>query len=187
MSKMLAKATEQFRAGQFKKAADTLWEVTFVGNDYHAEAQAMLTLATQLRDVSDGGVRTDCEEHIARAQRYLTSGENDPANREAALRRDPVGLARLAREAGLTWLTVDSEVNLTAAPLQAVLADAASPPPACILDSVEAEGWRLVCVTRAFQPVNNWVWGSPDKIAQGVFRVEEKYQYMFKRRREVSG
>ncbi len=185
MSKALDKATQQFQAGRLKKAADTLWEVTFAGDDGDTEAQALLALAAQLRDASDGSVRRDCEEHIARAERYLRAGESSPNRREAESRRDPVTLARWAREVGLTWLTVDSEEDLVAAPMHAAVAGTGAPP-ACVLDAVEAEGWRLESVTRAFQPVNNWVWGSPDTIAQGVFRVEEKYQYVFRRMSEGS-
>lgn len=186
MSKALDKATQEFQAGRLKKAADTLWDVTFAGDDGDVEAQALLALATQLRDASDGSVRRDSEEHIARAERFLRAGESSPQRREAELRRDPVALARWAREAGLTWLTVDSEEDLVAAPMRAAAAANAGAPPVCALDAVEAEGWRLESVTRAFQPVNNWVGGSPNTIAQGVFRVEEKYQYVFRRMGESS-
>jgi hypothetical protein len=67
MSKALEKAREQYRAGQHKKAADTLWEVSFGGDDNEAEARGVLELASLLRDASTGAVRTECEEHIARA------------------------------------------------------------------------------------------------------------------------
>lgn len=116
MSKALERATQQFQAGQFKKAADTLWEVSFAGDDGEAEARALLALAAQLRDAAEGGVRADSEEHIARAERYLNAGQRDAASRrEAELRRDPVELARWARHAGLTWLAVESAEDLVAA------------------------------------------------------------------------
>ena len=187
MSKALDKATQQFQAGQFKKAADTLWEVSFAGDNDEAEAQALIAIASELRDASDGRVRADCEEHIQRAQRYLGGAEGSAQWRALQVRRDHVGLARKAREAGLTWLSLDSETDLIALPLDALLDTPEAPPPPCVLDAVEAEGWQLACVTRAFRPVNNWVWGSPDTIAQGVFRVEEKFQYVFRRTGESSG
>ena len=187
MSKALDRAAEQFQAGQLKKAVDTLWEVSFAGDEAEAEAQALLALAVQLRDATEGATRSDCEEHIARAERYLGAGESRPRAREAELRDDPSALARWAREVGLTWLTVDSTEDLIAAPLHAAVADAGSAPPPCVLDVVEAEGWRLECVTRAFQPLNNGLFGSPNTIGQGFFRVEEKFQYVFRRVGDESG
>lgn len=131
MSGELKKAQAQYQAGEFKRAVDTLWEVTFVGDQAEADAREVLTLATLLREATQGGVRGDCEEHIARAERFL-SGDNDPAARARAgrqlqqLREDAIRLAREAREAGLTWFELRREEDVVAAEtLAAQTADAA--------------------------------------------------------------
>ena len=45
MPKALDKAQAQYRSGQHKKAADTLWEVSFGGEDAEAEARSVVALA----------------------------------------------------------------------------------------------------------------------------------------------
>ena len=193
MSKVLEKATQQYQAGQFKKAADSLWEVSFAGDDGEAEAQALLALASQLRDATEGAVRSDCEEHVARAERYLGAGRRGEAERrEAELLADPVALARRARDAGLTWLTVTSAHDLVALALREALRAPAGGAPGtpCVIDAVEAEGWHLEHITRALRPVRVQAspFGAADLIAggQGVDSVEE-YQYVFRRVDGVSG
>jgi hypothetical protein len=193
VSKALEKATQQFRAGQFKKASDSLWEVSFAGDDGEAEAQALLALASQLRAATEGAARGDCEEHIARAQRYLGAGQRgESERREAELLADPVTLARRARDAGLTWLTMTSSDDLVAASLlEALRTPAGSTQGApCVIDAVEAEGWHLEHITRALRPVRVQAspFGAADLIAggQGVDSVEE-YQYVFRRVDGMSG
>ena len=193
MSKALEKATQQYQAGQFKKAADSLWEVSFAGDGGEAEAQALLALASQLRDATEGAVRSDCEEHVARAERYLGAGQRGEAERrEAELLADPVALARRARDAGLIWLTVTSAHDLVARALHdALRAPGGSAKAAlCVIDDVEAEGWHLEHITRALRPVRVQAspFGAADLIAggQGVDSVEE-YQYVFRRVDGVSG
>ena len=83
MSKELTKAQAQFQAGEFKRAVDTLWEVTFVGDQAEADASAVVALATLLREETQGGVRSDCEEHIARAERFLGAGADTLAGKTA--------------------------------------------------------------------------------------------------------
>ena len=85
------KAEAQYQAGEHKRAVDTLWEVTFVGAHAETDARQVIALATQLKEVTQGGVRRDCEEHIARAERFLDlAGDPDappPAVTDAAARR----------------------------------------------------------------------------------------------------
>ena len=194
MSRMLDKATEQFRAGQYKKAADTLWEVTFAGEDGESEAQAVLALATQLRDATDGGVRAACEEHVARAERFLqpaTTAANVTAPGELLLDEEPATLARRAREAGLTWLEIVRSTDLVAAATHDRLAcgrpDVVSQP--AFIDAVEAEGWRLEHFACLFKPtkVQTTIFRGADILGGDPVQGEERYLYLFRRGNEASG
>jgi hypothetical protein len=192
MSKELDKATQQFRAGQSKKAAGTLWEVTFAGADGESEARELLALATQMRDATEGGVRADCEEHIARAERFLDAG-GDPDQRAGAqgmqrrLREDAVRSARQAHAAGLGWFELRRSEDIVAAEvLAAHTADpaGAATPPAGTIDAVEAEGWRLEHVTSMFRPTK--VQTSPLRGAElfmggDLIDGDEIHIYLFRR------
>ena len=197
MSKPLDKATQQFQAGQYKKAANTLYEVSFGGDDGEAEARGVLSLATLLRDATEGSVRAQCEENIARAERLLHSEERISAQSridrlEADLRQDPVGLARWAREAGLTWLEVASDEDLVAAQMRSAMAaeGAGDAVTTCVIDAVEAEGWRLEHVSSLFRPT--WLQTSPLRGADffmggDVVEGHETYLYLFRRIHGASG
>ncbi len=194
MTKALEKATQQCQAGQYKKAVDTLWEVSFPDDDDDAEAQALLALATRLRDVTEGSLRSDCEEHIARAERYLAAERRSEADRRAAaLGADPVVLARRAREAGLTWLSITSAEDLVAAPLHEVLRaseSGASVAPASVIDAIEAQGWHLEHITRCVRPTRVIAspFGAVDLIAGGQdVEAADEYQYVFRRVGGASG
>jgi len=160
MPDSLQKAQAQYEAGQHKRAVDTLWEVIFVGDHAEIDARRVIALATQLKDVTQDGARRDCDEHIARAQRFLEP-PTDPETRalweerDRRRREEPVLLAREARAAGLTWLQIRRGEDVVAAEMAAALAGdpatAGAPQPGMI-DAVEAEGWRLEHVAALFCP-----------------------------------
>jgi hypothetical protein len=190
MSKELEKAQAQYQAGQHKRAVDTLWEVTFVGDQAETDARGVIALATLLRDATQGSVRRDCEENIARAEGFL-SPPGDPAPRAHAggqqgqLREDAVRLAREAREAGLTWFELRRDEDIVAAETLAVLAAeaaAAAPPPSTI-DAVEAEGWRLEHVACMFRPTRvqtSVLRGAEFFMGGEVVDGEETHIYLFR-------
>ena len=198
MSRALQKANEQYHAGQYKKAVATLVEVSFAGDDGDAEARGVLALATLLRDATEGRVRADCEEQIARAERLLTQAEQTSAKqrvdrREAELRGDHVALARWAREAGLTWLRITSAEDLVDARMRTAMASegtSASGPEPCALDAVEAEGWRLEQVACLFRPTRietSPLRGADLFLGGDVVDGEERYLYYFRRVDGASG
>jgi hypothetical protein len=127
MSKELEKAQAQYQAGEYKRAADTLWEVTFVGAQAETEARGVIALASLLRDATQGGVRGDCEEHIARAERFLGSGDDSAERARASelvrqLRDDAVREAREARAAGLGWFELRRGVDIVASEMSSAQA-----------------------------------------------------------------
>ena len=198
MSRALQKANEQYQAGQYRKAVDTLVEVSFAGDEGEAEARGVLALATLLRDATEGRVRADCEEQIARAGRLLNYAEQAATQqhvdrREVDLRADPVALARWAREAGLTWLQMTSAEDLVAARMRSVMASesgSARGAAPCVLEAVEAEGWRLEHVACLFRPTR--VETSPLRGADlfmggDVIGGDERYLYYFRRADGASG
>jgi len=197
MSKALDKATQQFQARQYKKAADTLYEVSFAGDDGEAAARGVLSLATQLRDGTEGSVRAQCEEHIARAERLLSTEERVFAQTridrlEADLRQDPVGLARWAREAGLTWLELASAEDFVAAHMRSAMdADGAGgTAAACVIDAVEAEGWRLEHVSSIFRPTRlqtSPLRGADLFMGGDVVEGTDVHLYLFRTARGESG
>jgi hypothetical protein len=192
MSRALERANEQYQAGQYKKAVATLCEVSFAGDDGEAEARGVLALATLLRDATQGRVRADCEEQIARAERLLSyddaaSSQQRVDSREAELRADPVALARWACGAGLTWLQMSSAEDLVAARMRSVLASESGPAAGsapCVLEAVEAEGWQLEHVACLFRPtrVETSPWRGADLFMGGdVIGGDERYLYYFRR------
>ena len=198
MPNELQKAQAQYQAGEHKRAVDTLWEVTFVGDRAEMDARQVIALATQLKDVTQGGARRDCDEHIARAQRFLEpAGDPDArARREEFDRRrreEPVLLAREARAAGLTWLEIRRAEDVVAAEMLTALADdasAGSAPQTSMIDAVEAEGWRLEHVAAMFRPtrVQTSVLRGAELFMGGeVVDGEETYLYLFRRIDGASG
>jgi hypothetical protein len=191
MPNELQKAQAQCQAGEHKRAVDTLWEVTFVGDHAESDARQVIALATQLKDVTQGGVRRDCDEHIARAQRFLElAGDPDARARREELdrrrREEPVLLAREARAAGLTWLEIRRGEDVVAAEMLAALADdpsAGSAPSPSMIDAVEAQGWRLEHVAAMFRPtkVQTSVLRGADLLGGDVVDGEETYLYLFRR------
>jgi hypothetical protein len=192
VSKQLEKARAQYQAGQFKKAADTLYEVSFGGTEGASEARGVVELATLLRDAAQGSLRDECEQHIARAQRLLDA---DAAAATAAragqleseLTGDPARLARWAKETGLTWLEIESADDVVAADQRAAMlaasAGQAAPAPRCFIDAVEAEGWRLAHVAYSFKPtaVQTSILRGADLLGGDVVQGDEKYLYLFRR------
>jgi hypothetical protein len=86
MSSKLEQAQEYCRTGQDKKAVGALWEVPLTEDSSIADAQALLELATVLRDRNEGSLRRDCEYQIRRAQQALpvpTDMEATPSGEHA--------------------------------------------------------------------------------------------------------
>ncbi len=120
----------------------------------------MIALATQLRDATEGGLRHDCEEHIARAQRFLSPegatelrahAEERAEKLAQEQREEAVRLAREARAAGLAWLEVHSRRDQVAGEMRAASSEGAAST-AALIDTVEAEGWRLEHMSAFFRP-----------------------------------
>lgn len=79
MSKELDRAREQVGAGQYKRAVSTLWEAERWARADIAEARALLELASLVRDKVDGRTKSDCDELIEDAQKYIVRAtETDP-------------------------------------------------------------------------------------------------------------
>ena len=198
MSKELTKAQAQFQAGEFKRAVDTLWQVTFVGDQAEADASAVVALATLLREETQGGVRSDCEEHIARAEGFLGAG-TDPAagarnvHRLQQSREYAVRLAREAHEAGLTWFELRRDEDVVVADTLAgkTAGAAGNPPsPSSTIDAVEAEGWRLEHVACMFRPTKvqtSVLRGAEVFMGGDVIDGEETHLYLFRRVDGASG
>ena len=198
MTNELQKAQAQYQAGEHKRAVDTLWEVTFVGDHAEMDARQVMALATQLKDVTQGAARRDCDEHIARAQRFLEPA-GDPGTRarreelDRRRREEPVLLAREARAAGLTWLEIRRGDDVVAAEMLTALAadpSAGSAPQPGMIDAVEAEGWRLEHVAAMFRPtkVQTSVLRGADFFMGGdVVDGVETYLYLFRRADGASG
>jgi hypothetical protein len=192
MANELEKAQAQFQAGEYKRAVDTLWEVTFTGDHAEMDARRLIALAAQLQEVTQGGARRDCDEHIARAERYLevAGGPEVLARREKQARsrlEESVRLARDARAAGLTWLEIRSSEDVIAAEMgDALSADghAMAAAPQGTIDAVEAEGWRLEHVAPFFRPTKvqtSVLRGAEYFMGGEVIEGEEIHLYLFRR------
>jgi hypothetical protein len=191
----LEKAQGQYEAGEYKRAVDTLWEVTFVGGQADLDARRMIELATQLKGETKGSAQRDCEEHVARAQRYLEIAggpEKQAGKRSSAVnRRDEwVRSAREARAAGLTWLELRSREDMVVAEMQVALAlngaEGVVQPGA--IDAVEAEGWRLEHFATMFRPTKvqtSVLRGAEYFMGGEVVEGEESYLYLFRRADET--
>jgi hypothetical protein len=156
------------------------------------DARELLRLATALRDQTDGRARRDCEENIQRAEDAISAierqyGDASVDELEAKLATDPVRLAHWAREAGLTWLRIDSAEDVVAAAQRAALsataAGRAAQPQPCLIEVVEAEGWHLEHVQTVYVPtkVQTSVWMGADLLGGDVVEGETRYTYLFRR------
>ena len=198
MSGELKKAQAQYQAGEFKRAVGTLWEVTFASAQGETDAREVIALATLLREATQGGVRSDCEENIARAERFLTGGHDPAAHARSGQqlqqsREEAVRLAREARDAGLTWFELRRNEDVVAAEMLAVKtagAAGAPPPLSSTIDAVEAEGWRLEHVACMFRPTKvqtSVLRGAEVFMGGDVIDGEETHLYLFRRVDGASG
>jgi hypothetical protein len=193
MSNQLESAQEQYQAGQYKKAVATLWEVPLTDGGGLDEARELLKVASALRDATDGPLRADCEAQIQRAKeaidRYESGLADDRVQQlEAGLKQDPAKLARWAKEAGLRWLQVETDTDAAAAVQTAAIAAAATgrdePPQTCLIDAVEAEGWRLEHVQNVFRPTmlqTSPLRGAEFFMGGEVVEGQMRYFYLFRR------
>ena len=193
MSKALDKARQQFQAGREKQAVNLLYEVATAPDAPPAEVSGLLELAGAIRDRTVGDLRAQAETHVRRAQKRLEDQEHGQAAErvgqlQAELKRDPTRLARWAREAGLNWLEVESPDSIVGGSLRKAVAAAAAgganaAPEACLIDLVEAEGWRLESVVHRFVPtrVQTSILRGADLLGGDVVEGDEKYLYLFRR------
>jgi hypothetical protein len=197
MSKELDQAQAQYRAGDYKRAVDTLWEVTFLGMEAEADARSVVALATLLRDATQGGARRDCDEHIARAERFLASGDDaDERARAGELvrqsRDDAVREASKAAAAGLGWFELRRTVDIVATEAYSAAPSdpsSATPRPMGTIDAVEAEGWRLEHVACMFRPTTvqtSVLRGAEYFMGGDLVDGEEIHIYLFRASRETS-
>jgi hypothetical protein len=196
MSKELDRAQAQYRAGDYKRAVDTLWEVPFLGIQAEADAHSVVALASLLRNVTQGSARRDCDEHIERAERFLDSGTDDERARAGELLRqlrdDAVREASKAAAAGLGWFELRRTVDIVATEaysIEPAEQSAAAPRPVSTIDAVEAEGWRLEHVACMFRPttVQTSVLRGAEYIMGGdLVDGEEIHIYLFRRSDRVS-
>jgi hypothetical protein len=197
MPKELDKAQAHYQAGEYKRAVDTLWEVPFDGMHAEADARGVVALASLLRDLTQGGVRRDCEEHITRAERFLDSSDDtDERIRTRALVRqvcdDAVREAREALAAGLGWFELRRTIDIVATELYAAGAvDALDPTPGPVstIDAVEAEGWRLEHVACMFRPTivqTSVLRGAEYFMGGDLIDGEETHIYLFRRADEAA-
>lgn len=183
MSEALDKARRQYQAGDYKQAVKTLEVV--------GEADGLLELASLLRERTEGRVQQQCEEHMRRAQRSIAlAQEQRTSQRLRELENDlqePVRLARWAREAGLRWLSITrsgDEVAMTQRRTIAAAAAGEGPLPACFIDAVEDEGWRLENVTYRFKPTmiqTSVLRGAEAFMGANPVEGEEAYVHLFRR------
>jgi hypothetical protein len=159
MPDALKRAKDRFTAGDYKKAASLLWEVT---SDDEASARAVLDLAAALRQETSGSLQSQCDSLVSRAKIALESRDAESAaERVAALKaefaKDPALLARRAAEAGLRWLKIEAEEDDLTDSLEAAIrawvsgAQNGQAKP-CLIDAVEAEGWSFEQAQDLFVP-----------------------------------
>ena len=191
MAEELGRAQEQYQAGEYKHAVDTLWEVTFTGDQADLDARRMIALATELKAVTKGGVQLDCDEHIARAERCLeiAAGPEAQARKKNSTinrREEWLRLAREAREAGLGWLELRLNEDMVVAEMQVALAIRATGEPVQpgAIDAVEAERWRLEHFTVVFRPTKvqtSVLRGAEYFMGGEIVEGEEDHLYLFRR------
>lgn len=184
------KAQAQFQEGAYKRAVDTLWEVTFFGDAAETDARRLISLATELKAVTKGGVQRDCDEHIMRAERYLeiaVDPEAQTRRRSSAINRreEWVRLAREAAAAGLGWLELRSNEDMVVAEMQVGLAlgDTGDPLRPGAIDAVEAEGWRLEHFAVMFRPTKvqtSVLRGAEYFMGGEIVEGDETYLYLFR-------
>jgi hypothetical protein len=192
LSKALEKARNRFQAGRYKQAVSMLPEVARTADPPAEEANGLLELAGALRDRTDGDLRTACEAQIRRAQKLLETDEQRQAAQraeqlQAELKQDPARLARWAHDAGLGWLELKSPESVVAVSVRKAMAAYAAgrpvAPEPCLIDIVEAEGWRLESVVHRFIParVQTSFLRGADFLSGDPVQGDEKYLYLFRR------
>jgi hypothetical protein len=80
VSQELAKAREQFAAGQYKKAVSTLWDAERWARSDLAEARELLEVASAIRDVTSGRLKADCVLLVEDAEKYIQR-ETEPGGK----------------------------------------------------------------------------------------------------------
>lgn len=155
----LQKARERFMAADYKKAVSLLWEVT---PDDGTKARAVLDLTAAMHDKLTGSLQSQCDSLASRARVALEAGDAEAsAERLDALRaelaNDPAELARRAAEAGLRWLKIETEADEITAAQEAAMCgwargSQAERPKPCLIDLVEAKGWKLEQAQDLFVP-----------------------------------
>ena len=85
MSMMPVKAREQFEAGRYKAACNTLWDVEkeVRGGDDFESAQGLLDLALALHERATGGLRDECEELADCARKAIDRGPGADSGEKA--------------------------------------------------------------------------------------------------------
>lgn len=187
MSRQLDKAREEYQAGDFKKAVRLLWELP-IGVD---DPRDVMELATMVRGKAEGKVAAECDEFLRSHQRAVAEAEKNQAAKraqelETSLKADPAALARWAVQAGLRWLEIESSEDVVAASLKAAMAAAGGreqAPQPCMIDAVEAEGWRLEHVQHFFKPIKiqTTIFKGADLIGGEPVEGEMTYFYLFRR------
>jgi hypothetical protein len=196
MSKALEKARQQFQAGRDKQAVGTLYEVAVAPDAPRAEIDGLIELATAIRARNgDSSLQSDCDAHIDRARKRLAADEQSAAAARVAQLRaeldEPVRLARWAAQAGLGWLEVTSADDVVAASqsrAMAAAADGAAAHEQCLIDLVEAEGWRLEHVVHRFVAtrVQTSILRGADLLGGDAVEGDEQYFYLFRRVADTS-
>jgi hypothetical protein len=186
MSRQLDKAREEYESGDYKKAVRLLWELPIGADD----PGNVMELATMIRGKAEGKVAAECDEFLRSHQQAVAEAEKSQAAKraqelETSLKADPAALARWAAQAGLGWLEIESSEDVVAASLKAAMAAAGrdQAPQPCMIDAVEAEGWRLEHVQHLFKPVKiqTTIFKGADLIGGEPVEGEMTYFYLFRR------
>jgi hypothetical protein len=191
MSKALEKARQQFQDGRDKQAVNTLDEVACAPDAPRAEIDGLLELATAIRARNGGSLQAGCDAHIDRARKRLAAAEQSAAAARLAQLRaeldEPVRLAHWAAQTGLGWLEVTSADDIVAASqsraMAAMAAGGAAANEQCMIDLVEAEGWRLEHVVHRFVAtrVQTSILRGADLLGGDAVEGDEQYFYLFRR------
>lgn len=85
MSMNLVRAREQFEAGRYKAACNTLWDVEkeVRGGDDFESAQGLLDLALAVHEHTTGGLRDECEELADCARKAIDRGPGADSGEKA--------------------------------------------------------------------------------------------------------
>jgi hypothetical protein len=122
--------------------------------------------------------------------------EQQAAERSQDVRKavlaDPVGIARRAAEAGLPWLQIELPYDAMMAALAAALG-LGEPPDhdkASVLESIEAQGWRLLQVEHVFRPTvvqSSMLRGATPFLGTEPVEGELQHFYLFRRADSLGG